>query len=115
MVPWWVPDGREAEFLAAPRRERYLWLWHAAVERGRRARAVAGERYLEVRYEDLCRDPRGTGRAIREFLAVPASRRFERALGRARAGSVGIAAARGRAEPGPPEAAALLRELGYLR
>jgi hypothetical protein len=115
MVPWWVPAGREQEFLSASRIERYLWMWQAAVERGRAARAIAGERYLEIRYEELCRDPRATGRAIREFLGVPASRRFERALSRARTGSVGISAARGREEPRPPEAAALLRELGYIR
>lgn len=115
MVPWWVPAGREAEFLAASRIERYLWLWQAAVERGRGARAIAGDRYLEVRYEDLCREPRATGRAIREFLHVPASRRFDRALARARTGSVGIGASRGRSEPRPPEAGRLLRELGYVR
>lgn len=115
MIPWWVSAGREEEFLSASRPERYLWLWHAAVERGRGAGAVAGERYLEVRYEDLCRDPRATGDAIREFLDVPASRRFDRALTRARTTSVGIAGSRGRSEPRPPQAAALLRELGYVR
>jgi hypothetical protein len=115
MVPWWVPAGREAEFLSASRPERYLWMWQAAVERGRGARGVAGERYLEVRYEDLCREPRATGRRVREFLDVPASRRFDRALARARTGSVGIAASGSRSEPRPPEAGRLLRELGYVR
>lgn len=114
MVPWWVAEGRETEFLSAARTERYLWLWSQAVERGRRAGRAAPDRYLEIRYEDLCRDPASSGRAIREFLRVPASRRFDRALAGARTGSVGIAAARARPQAGPAEARSLLRELGYL-
>lgn len=113
MVPWWVADGREREFLAAPRVERYLWMWRESVERGRAARAVAGNRYMELRYEDLCGDPRSSGRAILAFLGVEGSRRFDRAIGKARTSSVGIARGRGRSQP-PADAIRLLEDLGYL-
>lgn len=115
MLPWWVPESDAEEFLSATRIERYLWLWSQAVERGRRARAAAPDRYLEVRYEELCRDPAASGRTIREFLRLPAAPRFDRALARARTGSVGIAARRGAAETRPADAWRLLRELGYVQ
>lgn len=115
LVPWWVEEGREEEFLAASRTERYLWLWRESVERGRAARAIAGDRYMELRYEELCSDPRSAGRKILEFLGVEGSRRFDRAIGTARTSSVGIARDSGIPAPRPADAGRLLRELGYLR
>lgn len=113
VVPWWVAEGREDEFLAASRFERYLWMWAECVTRARRANAVAPGRYLELRYEGLCREPEVAARSIEEFLGVERSRRFRRAIGNARTSSVGIAR-RGRSStPSTEEADRLLRELGY--
>ena len=44
--------------------------WVTAVRFGMRARRY-GDRYLEVRYEDLCRDPENTMAGVFEFLDVP--------------------------------------------
>ena len=115
VVPWWVAEGREAEFLAASRFERYLWMWAESVTRGRRGRAAAPDRYLELRYEELCRDPGSAARSIEAFLEVPESRSFEGAIGKARTSSVGIAGQRGESRPPAGEAERLLRELGYLQ
>ena len=114
MVPWWVAEGEEPEFLRASRIQRYLWMWRESVERARQARAIAGERYTELRYEDLCCDPRSAGRLLTESLGVEGSPRFDRAVLRARASSVGIAERRGRSEDPPPATFRLLRDLGYL-
>ena len=88
-------------------------MWRESVERARQARAVAGDRYIELRYEDLCRDPLSVGRALTAFLGVEGSPRVDRTLRRARASSVGIAERRGGPEPAPG-ARRLLDELGYL-
>ncbi|HET6616966.1 MAG TPA: sulfotransferase [Gemmatimonadota bacterium] len=113
MVPWWVAEGEEREFLRASRIERYLWMWRESVERAREARSVAGDRYTELRYEDLCRDPRAAGEVLTTFLGVEGSPRFDRTLRRARVSSVGIADRRGGSDP-PPATRQLLRDLGYL-
>ena len=113
VVPWWVAEGREDEFLAAPRIERYLWMWAECVKRARRAGAVAPGRYLELRYEGLCRDPASAARSIEAFLGVERSRRFRRAIGNARTTSVGIARSGRESTPSTGEADRLLRELGY--
>lgn len=44
--------------------------WVTAVEYGLRGRAFE-DRYFEVRYEDLCRDPEPVARRIFAFLGVP--------------------------------------------
>ncbi|HEY7472642.1 MAG TPA: sulfotransferase [Gemmatimonadota bacterium] len=113
MLPWWVAEGREREFLSTSRIGRYLWMWRESVERGRQARGVAADRYAELRYEDLCRDPRSAGRMLTEFLGVEPSPRFDRALRRARASSIGIARGRGGTDSQPADVGRLLRELGY--
>lgn len=114
VVPWWVGAGREDEFLAARRAERYLWMWTECVTRARRARAIAPDRYLEVRYEELCGDPAAAARSIEAFLGLPEAPRFRRALRSARASSVGIAGRTGSFATPSGEPGRLLRELGYL-
>jgi hypothetical protein len=52
-------------------------LWRRNVVRGRRLGASLGDRYVEVRYEDLIRDPR---RALAMLCAVAGLRRDDRAL-----------------------------------
>lgn len=114
IVPWWVADEDAPRFLDASRYERYLWLWKECVIRARRASPVAGERYLEIRYEELCADSVAIGDRLVEFLGVEESRRFRRTMGAARTSSIGMArkSESARASEWEP-VAGLLRELGY--
>lgn len=115
IVPWWVPVEHRQRFLDAPRYERYLWLWRECVTRARSCEAVAGGRYVEVRYEELCVNPVGEGKRLLDFIGVHESRRFRKRLTAARSSSIGI----GRGSFGDGEGKVwmpvteLLRELGY--
>ena len=89
-------------------------LWREVVETARRARDQI-ERYLEVRYEDLCRHPVRTLGEVFDFLGVP-YRKSARDWIAANASTEGIGKWRGREgeladaiKLGEP----LLRELGY--
>jgi hypothetical protein len=114
IVPWWVADEDAPRFVDASRYERYLWLWKECVTRGRKSSSIAAERYLEIRYEDLCADSDATGDKLLEFLDVEESRRFRRTMGAARSSSIGIARQSAAARPPAWEPVArLLRELGY--
>lgn len=47
-------------------------LWKRGVEKGRRAgRRLGPERYLEMRYEDLVKDPEKTARSLCDFIGLP--------------------------------------------
>jgi Sulfotransferase family len=109
---WWVEPDRLDEFRATSEARRAAWVWRTHVEAGR---SVRHPRLLELRYEDLARDPAEgadrigahTGLARNELLA---------ALGRVHGRSVGRwqndldAAQLADVEA---EAGALLRELGF--
>lgn len=73
---FWVEPDRVAEFETTTTAHRCAWGWRRHVTAAREAgsRLPAG-RYLEVRYEALVADPRTTGTAILDFLAVPAESR----------------------------------------
>ncbi|HYO47093.1 MAG TPA: sulfotransferase [Gemmatimonadota bacterium] len=116
VVPWWVADGQEEEFVAATRIQRCLWMWKEAVVRGRRARGVAGDRYMELRYEDLCRDPATAGYAILDFLDLENGRRFLKEIRGARTASIGVARQRESDtwNAFPRGVGEVLRELGYV-
>ena len=89
-------------------------LMYRRLEEGRRL--VPPRRFVEVRYEDLVRDPQHWGQALVAFLGREFDGRVRRSVGRAFSGSVAI----GRRNQ-PPErirdaeaiAGSLLRELGY--
>jgi 1,2-diacylglycerol 3-alpha-glucosyltransferase len=88
--------------------------WYASIQAVHAARASLGDDFLEVRYEDLVRDPRGMLARIFDFAGL---QRDARALERA-ARMVGAPA--GAVEPPPPVSGplreacdALARELGY--
>jgi hypothetical protein len=119
-VPWWVDDGREDEFLSAPAYVRAIWMWSAMVSRCRAffsRDAVAGEgRVLQIRYEDLIRDPVSWGGRIADHFGVPMTRRMGRQIASAHASSVGI---HKRRDPKELEEATRvagdeLRQQGYL-
>ncbi|MEL7058606.1 MAG: sulfotransferase [Acidobacteriota bacterium] len=79
----WGYKHRPEQFAATPRQavlaegaERYLSSW-----RGRqRLAALAGERFLDVDYEDLVADPAAFFRRLLAGLSLPASQRFDRLL-----------------------------------
>lgn len=108
---FWVEPGRRAEFEAASDARRAAWAWRRYVA------AARGGCDVEVRYEHLAADPRGTAEALAEALAAPLEP-LAAALTRAHSGSVGryrsdlSAAQRTEVES---EAGQLLRSLGYLQ
>lgn len=112
ILPWWVPDEHGRRFLDSSRYERYLWLWSECVTRARESQGAAGDRYLEIRYEELCAEPSRTGERLLRFLEVDGSRRLWNTLGSARSSSIGIGGSVARGEVWEP-IASLLRELGY--
>jgi Sulfotransferase family len=57
------------ELVAEARNALEMRHWVTAVEYGLRGREF-GDRYLEVRYEDLCEEPERQGRRIFDFLGV---------------------------------------------
>ena len=69
-VTTWQGKPLTTETVAAHRNELEMQHWVTAVQFGLHGRAY-GDRYLEVRYEDVCADPIGQFKRIFEFLDVP--------------------------------------------
>jgi hypothetical protein len=92
-VPWWVAEGEEEAFLDATPYVRAIWMWREMVRRCRefleRPDVVVSGRVLQVRYEDLVRDPLGQGAAIAGHLDRRLTPRMRRRLQNAHARSVG--------------------------
>jgi hypothetical protein len=91
-------------------------MWREMVARGRAAARVVGAgRYLELRYEELCREPDRTGASLAAFLGTAPDRRFRKRIRGARTRSIGVhrrqsaEMIRRAGEVGSP----LLGELGY--
>ena len=66
----WLPAGRRVELEAATAAERAALTWIIHVSAGLEGRAVAPDRYFEVRYEDLLADPAGWGGRVLAFTGV---------------------------------------------
>lgn len=124
---FWVEPERQGEFESTTDLHRCIWAWRRHVEAARGAGArLPRERFLEVRYEALCRDAPGECARLVRFLGLDGdlSRRFDgallerlaaaspRSVGRHRAEWPRLAAAERALVEG--EAAALLGALGYL-
>jgi hypothetical protein len=92
-VPWWVEEGDEDLFVGSSPYVRAIWMWKAMVRRCRdffdRPEVIESGRVLEVRYEDLSRDPLSVGHRIAEHLGVTPTRAFDRRLGGATDASIG--------------------------
>jgi hypothetical protein len=118
-VPWWVPAGREGAFLEAAPYVRAIWMWSVMIGRCRefldRPDVVASGRVLDVRYEDLIRDPLGQGRAITAHLGQPLSARMRKQLQTAYPRSIGVHRRReeGEVRDGEAIAGSQLSALGY--
>ena len=116
---FWVERERAGEFGSTDDYHRCIWTWRRHVEAALADGAALGaERYLELRYEDVVREPAAGADRIADFLDLTAPQRsaLTASLGRARDDSVGAwrrelsgeQVARSGAEAGP-----LLRRLGY--
>ena len=91
ILPWWVDEGSEEAFVSHTPYGRYIWMWRNMVNRGREVGKTLGpDRYLEVRYEDLCREPESTGKRLVEFMQTRPHPRFSKYLTRASVKSIGI-------------------------
>lgn len=70
-----IRDGREcaASFFRrwGYNPQRTMFRWKTAVREGRRQGHLLGDRYLEVRYDELTRDPESGMRRVCEFISVP--------------------------------------------
>jgi hypothetical protein len=118
-APWWVAADEEDVFLDSTPYVRAIWMWREMIRRcGEfldRPDVAASGRVLQVRYEELVRDPAGQGEAIARHLGQRLTARMRHRLEHAHARSVGIHARRDRGELREAEriAGAELRSLSY--
>jgi hypothetical protein len=115
-VPWWVAAADTDRFRRLSRYERCVLMWREMTRRARAVGRLCPDRYFELRYEDLVREPVRLGKALMAFLGRDYDRWVHRAFLRAFAGSVQIS--RRNQEPqrlrdAEAIAGPLLRELGY--
>ncbi|MFV2061888.1 MAG: sulfotransferase [Chloroflexota bacterium] len=72
--PWpkfWVEPDRREEFVSTSDARRMAWAWRRYTETGLSQASVLGaERYHELRYEDLVREPIDEGERILRFLDI---------------------------------------------
>lgn len=92
-APWWVERGREREFESVSDARRMAWAWRRYTETALRDGPPLGpDRYLELRYEDLVREPLREADRVADFLGLTGTRSREAlrgAVGRVESGSVG--------------------------
>lgn len=62
--------------VSLPQAERHAQQWRLLVEHGRQAQTLLGERYLEVRYEDLTAHPRETMSTVMSHVQLPVDEEF---------------------------------------
>lgn len=72
---WNGIDLHSHKQLAANRFLIQMQSWRYAVNHARSLRDTIGNRYYELRYEDLCQDPIGEAEKLFEFLDIPLSKR----------------------------------------
>jgi Sulfotransferase family len=93
-VPWWVAEGEEYLFLAATPYVRAVWMWREMIRRSseflNRPDVIASGRVLQVRYEELMRDPQQQGEAILVHLGIHMAPRGRKLLRAGHARSIGI-------------------------
>jgi hypothetical protein len=93
LVPWWVEEGREKQFIHSTPYVRSIWMWKYMVRRCHEAFArldpEESQRVLTLRYEDLVRSPMEHGEAIVEFFGGEPTPALRKLLSQARTSSIG--------------------------
>lgn len=119
-VPWWVEDGREAQFLASSPYVRAVWMWKEMVQRCHdvfsRPELTTSGQVMDLRYEDFVADPTRLGEEIIDHVGGALTRSARRQLSKARTSSIGKYKRRDAAEIAAAEdiAGKQLRLYGYL-
>lgn len=116
-VPWWVDEGREEEFLAAPPYVRSIWMWKHMTQRCHQyfKTSDATNQVCQVQYEAFMRNPHIEGDRILEHLGADETWMWNRQLGQARTSSIGKYTKRPKEETraGVRIAGGMLMKLGY--
>jgi Sulfotransferase family len=90
-MPWWIPTGREAEFISHSTYGRCVWMWKEMVARAANCGHTLGStRYLELSYNELVSAPREHSQRIVDFLHIGDMPRLVKRMDRALTTSVGI-------------------------
>ncbi len=92
-IPWWIEEGNEERFYASTPYVRAIWMWKYMLDTcrdhyGPETYAADG-RVMQLRYEDLMRDPVTHGNAILEHLGVPINPTYKKMLKAAHPNSIG--------------------------
>jgi Sulfotransferase family len=109
---FWVEPDRRDEFAAVSDARRAAWTWRRYVSAARTARSPV----MELRYEEMTRDPELAARTLAAALEAPTDA-LAAALGRAHVSSIGRYGddlSHEQLEDVLAEAGDLLRELGYV-
>jgi hypothetical protein len=89
-VPWWVADGREADFLNSSPFVRSIWMWTFMVQRCHRYFQNQDDgQVLQLQYEAFMHRPQEHGRRILDHLGASETHGFRTHLERARTSSIG--------------------------
>lgn len=111
---WWVEPELREEFSRVPDIVRSAWCWRRFTEAALAGLASLpdGGRAIEVRYEDLTRDPAGTAELLADFLATSPSGSRELRVGLTAASTSSVG--RWRKVLGERERAKVEAEIGPL-
>lgn len=92
IVPWWVAEDRQADFIAASQYGRAVWLWREMVFRGRSLGQQLGpQRYLEIRYEQLMQGSEQQAQQLAAFAGLTSAGRLAKQFKQRHARSIGVA------------------------
>jgi len=90
-MPWWIPAGRETDFIRHSTYGRCIWMWKEMVARAASCgRTLGSTRYLELSYNELVSAPREHSKRIVDFLGIGDMPRLVRRMDKALVTSVGI-------------------------
>lgn len=118
-VPWWVKKGQDDEFMRSTPYVRSIWMWAYMVRRCHEVftgkSASSSPNVMQVRYEDLVRDPHKYGHKIVHFFGGNPTKALDKLLSSAHTASIGKHKRRDPVEIGAAEevAAAELELYGY--
>jgi len=91
VIPWWINKGQEDQFIGYSRYERFVLLWKEMTERGRAlVKSGSGDRYVEIRYEDLVTSPLEVIDHIIGFIGYRSNTRVKKRALKASRESIGI-------------------------